>query len=460
MVQLRDPTHSERELLDTIERGARTPAGRTAVHLHLSQLLPSNRTSSHLRMAASLFVPIQSLNAVRVFSLSCGDVVVVGKDMPEDEVDKVIHRIRSLFHDDPLSWCDEDDGSPDPFVTWYAFEVDLQTLLPVVRTILADAEKRRQATGMLPPDPEPIGPGDLGSMINRLAGMNIRRDIHRQPCIRLTEKQAEILFEEFYISVSSIGRTIAPDRDILSERWLFQEFSRTLDTSMIAALLRSEVAGLPRNISLNLNLESLDSKEYDILRRSMDSDRHIVVEVQIIDAFTNLDRWLRAQDRLLESGDFLTLDGLTPSMGGVMDLGRLNPDFVKVVWSAEMAAPEHPTAVNDVRSIVESLGGDRVILSRCDSQVAVTWGVEQGVRNFQGRFIDAVHGAMTMRSCPASSQCTLKECVTRRSSVDIKMRKTCPNIPGLDAIQHFSAPSVRIRPKATPPGPDDGDRIS
>ncbi|AMW34366.1 EAL domain-containing protein [Haematospirillum jordaniae] len=459
MVQLRDPTHSERELLDTVERGGRTPAGRTAVHLHLSQLLPSNRTPSHLRMAASLFMPLQSLNAVRVFSLSCGDIMVVGKDMPEDEVERVINRIRSLFHDDPLSWYDEDEGIPDPFVTWYAFEVDLQVLLPVVRSILAEAEKRRQAMGMLPPEPEPIGPGDLGGMISGLDSLNIRRNIHRQPCIHITEKQAEILFEEFYVSVSSIGRVIAPHRDILSERWLFQEFSRTLDTRMIAALVRSEVAALPRTISLNLNLESLDSKEYDVLRRSMDPDRHIVVEVQVIDVFTNLDRWLSAKPMLRETGDFLALDGLTPSMGGVMDLERLDPDFVKVIWSPEMAAPEHPTAVSDIRSIVNALGGDRVILSRCDSQVAVTWGIEHGIRSFQGRFIDAVHGAMTMRSCPAAAQCTLKECATRRSAVDMKMRTTCPNIPGLDAIQFFSAPSIRLR-RASPPSPTDGGEPS
>lgn len=447
----RDPTHAERELLDTVERGGRVPAGRTAVHMHLSQLLPSNRTPANLKMAASLFLPVQSANSARVFRLSSGDIIIVGKDMPEDELDKIVNRIRSLFHDDPLAWSDDiDDDEDDPFVSWYTFEVDFPAFLALTRSILDEAEDRRKKIGLLPPEPDPIQPGDLTDMVEALEHIRIRRNIYRQPCVRISDGQASILFEEFFVSIASIMEKLAPGRDLLSERWLFQDFSRSLDRYVISTLVRSDVANLPRRISLNLNLETLHGKEYDILRRSMDLDRNMAIEVQTIDVFNNLDMWINTRRALRNTGDFLIIDGLTPPMGGVMNLGMLDPDYVKISWSPELTAPQHPTAERDMKNVIEAVGPERVIMARCDSQLAITWGLELGIQHFQGRFVDAIHGAMTMRECPASAQCTLRDCTGRRSALDTKVRNTCPHIPGLDAVQTFSAPAMGGKKKHAP----------
>ena len=448
----RDPTHAERELLDVVERGGRTPAGRTAVHLHLSQLLPSNRTAANLKMAASLFQPLQSANGLRVFRLSNGDVIVVGKDMPEYELDKIVNRVRSLFHNDPLSWHDDfEDDANDPFVSWYTFEVDFPAFLELTRSILDEAEERRKKTGMLPPEPEPILPGDLTSMVQALESVRMRRMIYRQPCIRIQDGVADILFEEFFVSISTLMDKLAPGRDVLSERWLFQDFSRSLDRYVISALVRSDIANLPSRISLNLNLETVYSKEYDILWRSRDDDQYLAIEIQVIDVFNNLDMWVETRRTLRNTGHFLILDGLTPPMGGVMNLRMLDPDYVKISWSPELIAPQHPTIARDIANVIDAVGPERIILARCDSQDAVTWALELGIQHFQGRFVDAIHGAMTMRECPASAQCTLKECTGRRSTLDTKTRNTCPHLPGLDAVQRFSAPSIGGKRKLAPP---------
>lgn len=42
------------------------------------------------------------------------------------------------------------------------------------------------------------------------------------------------------------------------------------------------------------------------------------------------------------------------------------------------------------RDAVERVGADKVVLCRCDSQEAISFGQSLGVRLFQGRMIDAL----------------------------------------------------------------------
>jgi len=442
MVQERDPSQAERELVDTIERGGRTPAGRTAVHLHLSQLLPSNRPPTYLRIAARLFAPLEITAGVRVFALSNGDIMVLGRDMPEDEVDRIVHRVRSLFEKDPLAFEDFDDDY-DPFVSWYAYEVDYDELVEVARTLLATAEVCRQEKLREKPPPAPLHPGDMDDLAARLQAMNVRAFLRRQPCIRIgDDRRGRVLFDEFTVSMADGRAAVAPETDLFADRWLFQEFSRTLDQVILGVLPEAPVlAGVPR-LSLNLNLETVDSPAFRKLLGAL-GGRTAVVEVQVIDVFTNLALFQRLRDDLRADGHALLIDGLSPAVLGAMDLTLLDPDFVKILWAADLAAPQHPRKGEGLADVIADLGAERVILSRCDSEIAVTWGQEHGISAFQGRFLDAILGTMTLHTCEKASMCTMRQCIDRRAAVQGKTRAECPNPRHLDATLQIVAPGRR-----------------
>lgn len=443
MLQERDPTRAERELLDTIERGGRTPAGRTAVQLHLSQLLPSNRPGSRLKIASRLFAPLEISHNLQVFLLSNGDIFVLGRDMPENQVDNIVHRVRSLFDNDPLTFDDFDEGI-DPFVTWYAYEVDFSELEMVARNLLEAAEILRKQRLGTPPPPEPLSPGDLDQLRDKVLALNIRPMLRRQPCIRLRPKQsAEIMFEEITVGITEVRDSIAPGKDIFADRWLFQDFSRTLDGALLAVLPQAPVLARPPAISLNLNLESIDSREFRGLLNVLKPGQKVIAEVQVIDIFTNLAAYQSTRDLLRHNGHGILIDGLSPAMLGAMDMSLLDPDFVKILWAADLAAPQHPRKGEGLADLVSGLGAERVILSRCESEQAMSWGLANGMTAFQGRYMDAILGTVTMQQCPSSSQCILRDCVVRRASVMGRRRSECPNIPWLDQVQVLSAPSRR-----------------
>lgn len=439
----RDPSQTERQLLDTIERAGRMPAGRTAVHLHLSKLLPGNRPPAHLRIAARLFAALETAHHIQIFPLSNGDIIVLGKDMPEDEVDRIVHRVRALFDRDPLTFMDFEDDEPDPFVSWYALEVDYDDLHVAASALLKDAERRRDAQRRADKPPRPMTPADLDLLQAKMAELDVRPMLRRQPCIRFAAKQAHIAFEEVFISMADVREALAIDYDMFADRWLFQDLSRMLDARALAGLPDSAAAGKPDRLSLNLNLESLDTSEFAVVAERLRPGQTLVVEVQVIDVFSNLPAFQKARDVLREDGHAILIDGLHPAVLGALDLSLLDPDWVKIVWHPELAAPQHPRKSEEFADLVNDFGGDRVVLSRCDNETAVMWGLSKNITAFQGRFLDAILGTVIMTQCPKARLCDLKDCIARRSVLSGRQRALCPHPPGLDAVTAFAAPGRR-----------------
>lgn len=47
--------YQETPLVDTLDRMRRNPEGRKVVHMHLSQLLPANRTAVRIKIVTRMF---------------------------------------------------------------------------------------------------------------------------------------------------------------------------------------------------------------------------------------------------------------------------------------------------------------------------------------------------------------------------------------------------------------------
>ena len=61
------------------------------------------------------------------------------------------------------------------------------------------------------------------------------------------------------------------------------------------------------------------------------------------------------------------------------------------------------------------------------------WGLAQRLRMFQGRHVDQMLGVQRMLGCPDASACTLRQCVERASATGGAGRRSCTNLPLLDA---------------------------
>src|SRR5688572_18419930 len=141
--------YQETMLVDTLDRMRRNPEGRKVVHLHLSQLMPQNRTPVRVRIVTRMFRSLESGRQVQIFALSNDDLVMIVNGGAQRDVNNIVHRIRGLFEGDPLT---QDEGGQDQFATWYDLGADAAMAIHVAQQQRQWAMQAapRQAAAQLP----------------------------------------------------------------------------------------------------------------------------------------------------------------------------------------------------------------------------------------------------------------------------------------------------------------------
>ena len=396
------PTDSPSEdggLLDHLQRIEQTTKGSYAVHLHLSRLRPEFRKRQFLRIAARTFDALVNNRDVTLYMLSNGDFVLMCREVPIDEVDQPINRIRALFSEDPLTFGEV--GSPDDrFTSWLDLSQPTEYAVffaTVTEIVEAERDRRRRelergADGrqFSVMRGEALEPETLNTINERLKSVRILDLIRQQQAVAIEGGRAgEVLFSEFFISMSELQQRVAPEINLFSSPWMFQFLTETLDRRMLSVLMRQDPTNLPYPVSLNLNVATVLSTGFQSFHGMVGNTTHrVVIEMQTVDIFANMTAFEDAHAWLNERGYRVLLDGLNPLSLSFFDPGLLRPDFVKISWSPEFHSGVPAGRLADIRDVISHIGAERVILARVDSEQAIRWGLGLGVSRFQGRMID------------------------------------------------------------------------
>jgi len=377
--------YQEGLLVDTLDRMRRNPEGRKVVHLRLSQLMAHNRTPVRVRIINRMFRNLESGRQVQLFPISNDDLVIIVNAGAQRDVANTCDRIRTLFESDPVTHIS--DGQQDKFILW--FDLGLDAALAI-----HTAQQLRQMVLKMPPRNENALPGltpaSLDDVQKKLAFANIVPFIRDQVAVRIDPKTnaANIEFYEFFLAIADVQRALAPHINLLSDRWLFQDLSRTMDQRMLEMISRHPSARGAPAISLNLNLETVVTPTFQTFIERVEKGQKIIVEVQAVDVLTNLNLYNEVEAALSQLGHAVLIDGLTTTALSVLDVRRLNPDYAKLVWSPELLNTMDPRG-SRAATMVKQFGGDKIVLSRVDSPDALEWGVRSGIGLFQGRFLDS-----------------------------------------------------------------------
>lgn len=368
-------------LLDTAERLGRVRAGRVAVRVRLSRLAPSFRDPAYGRIAARMFDGLVAQYRCQVFMLSDGDIVATGKDMPFGDVDAVIYKLRMLFEGDPLVHHDP-YGPEDRFCSWYDLEVDYDAFLAMT----ADAVSRGHHRN--PPPPPAIAPAEAERIVALLTDEVVRPFVTAQAAVSVgPDKSARLAFQEIFVSLSELAPRIAPGRDLMRDRWLFQYICDALDARLLAGIRGLTLFGRALPVNLNLGIATVLSPGFEAFLERFPA-AEVTVEFQTIDIFADLPGFRRAAALLHEAGHRAMVDGLTPLGLWMLADAELPVDGFKLIWTDDVAAAR-PNTQHDPASAVRALGPERIVLGRCGGLGAVDWGLRQGITTFQGRFVDA-----------------------------------------------------------------------
>ncbi len=378
--------YQETLLVDTIDRMRRNPEGRKVVHLRLGEMLPQNRTAVRLKILNRMFRSLESGRQVQMFNLSGGDLVMIVNSGVQRDVNNIIHRIRTLFESDPITM--PDGNGEDRFCIWFDLSLDSALALHAAQELKRVAQTGPQRVEA-PPLP-PLTPQTLDEIQKKLAFANIVPFVRDQPVLRInpTTYEAAIEFVEFFLSVGELQRAAAPNINILGDRWLFQDLSRTMDMRMLDTVVRAPHAREAAAISLNLNLETVITTAFQGFLANM--PKKVVVEVQPIDVFTNPSMFMDVQSAMKSMGHAMLIDGLNVATLRLLDAASLKPDYIKVAWSPELSEIGNSSAGAVMAAVTAAVGEGKVIISRCESSKAMSWGLKNGVTLFQGRFLDSL----------------------------------------------------------------------
>jgi EAL domain-containing protein (putative c-di-GMP-specific phosphodiesterase class I) len=399
------PRYVEAELLDFIKRLERNSYEWRAAHIQLSNLRPRNRRDYQIRIAASEFEAFLGKTPSQLFWLRNGDLVLVWQGEGIAEVDQIILRLRYLFSDDPLlsNAIVDPEGRPDlpadtpadgaaraRFCDWYDLERDFDLFRELMQRLVTDIERRRFAPGQASAG-RPLEPVSLAQLEGALGGADLSSMIRRQPvCLLLPRVAPQIVFHEVHVAIGDIARRLLPGVDLTADTWLFQHLAATLDERLLPILASDGRDDIRNAISVNLRLSTLLSEHF--LR--FDSEfrrRHkvqMVIELQLVDIYSEFGGFIFIRDFLRERGYRICIDGLHHLHLPLIDRKRLGVDMAKLVWSPDML-DESGSRAEQLRDAIRQTGKDRLVLCRCDTAEAISWGQAMGIRLFQGHYIDS-----------------------------------------------------------------------
>ena len=426
----------EHLLLDATERVGRIRDGRMAVHLHLSRLKPQNRQEGYLRVAGRMLEPMVSAYRGQIFLLTNSDIVfIVSQPSPLDLKDH-LHRLRGLFAKDPLTNDDSGDGT-DRFCTSYDLTFDYDAFVEMVKEALAAARTKVRSQTSL--ELKPLDATLLSGVLEKLTMLDATPFVRRQSAISLADGggNAQVIFQEFFISVGDLQRAIAPDINLLGNRWMFQHLSRILDQRLLEAMRRLRLTKAPPAMHLNLNIPSLSEQAFLALDQALGESVGLGIEVQILDVLADSRAFFEAQRHLKERGRHLVIDGLNEATLNFMEVGRTGADLYKLDWTPEMQEPHRR---DSILAALKHVDPAKLLLARCDSEIAIAWGIDHGLQKFQGRYVEAMLAATTMGVCDKASACTLAQCTNRHAVIAGPLRQECGNNLMLDTPPMMRTP--------------------
>lgn len=398
---------AEKYLLDALDRISKNSYGYAVLYVSISKLKPKHRHPEFVKILARLFDSVVGNARGYFYIMSNGDFVILAKDITQQTVDEAVAKLRQGLSADPA--LHGKDSSE--FATVFEFPDNFATFYKYVEEML-QSDIQDDSAAVLP-QKRPVEANEIDSVIAELDEIDIAELVKRQSVIKIKGAgKFEVLFQEFFVAVKDLSLQFDKNLDLVANRWLFLYMTQSLDKKTLSAFFSAELKKWPQQVSLNLNLSSVFSREFvEFARNFLKVQQKVLVEVQLMDVFNNLPLYFEAKEILHKGGHKLLLDAVSPAALKMLNLKTLQPDMVKLFW--EPLLEEEPFSP-ELKAIIDSIGKENVILAKCDSDKALKWGVSYGITAFQGPFMDDIEVAVVRSRCPGASGCTAQECLKRR----------------------------------------------
>ncbi len=469
---------------EAVMRSRRAPAGRLALVLHLSRLVPPAPRPYHVRIARSLLQDTAARHEGQVFTLANADMILlcaasgsgVGEGMSDTDFPPAS---RPTLATDPaalpailLRLLRADMKPTDQLVSLWRLDEAADEVQAYTRARLREAEGLPGREERVPA--RVLGQSTMGMLADvDIASQTLLADAmaevaHQAPMPDIVQRQTAILlgagtpggegssvlrplFREVGFSIAALQARLAGEShtgQVAADPFLFRHVAGRMDSRMLRELgqdrhpdgsfglldelapasdAEDEVPVPPIKLHINLGVPAILSEMFARLaitcaRRGL----RIGVEINLMDAMIDPEAFARARRVLVEHRMDLVLDGVSHAAMMLSKPWKVQPDLLKLEWSPRILdLPERDAAM--LQAAITQADPARVVLQRAETEAALRWGVARGIRRFQGRHVDAMLGASRLVACAHAGACTLRQCVDRAAGTGAFARAGCRN---------------------------------
>ncbi len=379
---------SASKLLSVVNSIREKPEEHFALCLNFSDLLEHYKSEYQQKISVNIILDLLKNAEGDVCVLQNYDIYVVCKNVEELALKKLIFQLRYLYMDDPLAY-DEKGEDNEEFATLYKLEKDWMKFFSAARSKVKYLEKNKPRR-VIASDPQTLTPSKLAEIESSIGRFNIAPTLRQQPICHVTNDKLRVMFTETYINIDSLASLLDENVKLTSSAWLFKHFTNSLDVRVIELLKKTPAKYLRKPISLNFNVSTLLSDVFADFADTIDLKmrKNIVIEIQVVDIFANMQAFQTARDIVQGHGFRLCLDGMDTLSFRQLDRSSLGFDLAKMYWNADIETDSQSARNLRLKDAIQDCGKARVILCRCDSKEAVEFGKSLGISLFQGRYID------------------------------------------------------------------------
>ena len=387
----------EELLLDYLLHLEKHKTGQRAVYIQLSMLQRHNRRDHHVRLAADTFSQLIKSKKGQLFILKNLDIFFAYRGECHDDVETSIFKLRYLFSEDPFLES-KIENLKQPFQRYFNVERDFKNMVYFIRNntrpAIQNQEKRQKIN---PPSHQlkceqdkQLTPQSLGALAQALKNTDLTNMIRSETiCGLVGHAVPQILINELFISIETLGETLIPGINLKNRKWLYYHLTEIIDKRMLATLRKSNHLFGKGDICLNLNVSTLLSQEFALFDdKLLASERNtVIVNLQLIDILSNLSEFATAREYAKYRDYRICIDGLTHETLNLINTERLGTDLVKITWSSEGLESAYK---NNLSGLFNTMGTPRVILCQCNNKEAIDFGHKFGIGMFQGLYIEKI----------------------------------------------------------------------
>lgn len=225
-----------------------------------------------------------------------------------------------------------------------------------------------------------------------LHGADLNSLVREQPIWSFADPAAPVVVTtELVVSLDELESRL--DLPLRRDDWLRHEVAVRLDQGLLRHLTRDRAQD-PRPFAIDLHTGTvLEARFADLLRRiPVEIRRRLTAELACWEVGLSAPRFAAAAERLGDLGFAVAVDHAPVSALASLDLGGVDPAYVKALW------PRHagPDAMAQLTAAVQRFGADRLVLWHCDDSAALDAGRAAGIQRYQGPAADAAARASSL----------------------------------------------------------------